>query len=73
MLGGHTEDVCLAAYNYGRHLGLAFQLIDDALDFRASSDTLGKVILTLETTAAWAVLYATHTADARSLRWLMYS
>jgi geranylgeranyl pyrophosphate synthase len=43
MLGAHPEPVCLAAYNYGRHLGLAFQLIDDALDFRASSGTLGKV------------------------------
>ena len=71
MLGGHTEDVCLAAYNYGRHLGLAFQLIDEALDFRASSGTLGKVISTLETTVAWPVIYAAHTADARSLQWLM--
>jgi all-trans-nonaprenyl-diphosphate synthase len=29
-------------YNYGRHLGLAFQIVDDILDFTSSSDTLGK-------------------------------
>lgn len=27
---------------YGRHLGAAFQLIDDALDYTADADTLGK-------------------------------
>ena len=29
---------------YGRHLGTAFQLVDDALDFDASADELGKNI-----------------------------
>lgn len=29
-------------YNYGRHLGLAFQIVDDILDFTSSTDTLGK-------------------------------
>jgi octaprenyl-diphosphate synthase len=27
---------------YGQHLGIAFQLIDDALDYKASKETLGK-------------------------------
>jgi len=27
---------------YGKHLGVAFQLIDDALDYSAQSDELGK-------------------------------
>ena len=27
---------------YGQHLGIAFQLIDDALDYKASQDDLGK-------------------------------
>ena len=27
---------------YGRHLGTAFQLVDDALDFNASAEELGK-------------------------------
>jgi all-trans-nonaprenyl-diphosphate synthase len=29
-------------YQYGRHLGLAFQIVDDILDFTASEDALGK-------------------------------
>lgn len=31
-------------YNYGRHLGLAFQIVDDILDFTSSTDTLGKPV-----------------------------
>jgi octaprenyl-diphosphate synthase len=31
-----------AMIDYGRHLGCAFQLIDDALDYNASPDELGK-------------------------------
>ena len=31
-----------AMVEYGRHLGTAFQLIDDALDYSASADELGK-------------------------------
>jgi len=31
-----------AAYNYGRNIGIAFQLVDDLLDFEASSEQLGK-------------------------------
>jgi len=27
---------------YGQHLGIAFQLIDDALDYKATTDELGK-------------------------------
>lgn len=36
------EEVKLAMYEYGRHLGLAFQVVDDILDFTASSQALGK-------------------------------
>lgn len=31
-----------AMYNYGKHLGLAFQVVDDILDFTQSSEQLGK-------------------------------
>src|SRR5262245_46647205 len=31
-----------ALARYGKHLGIAFQLIDDALDYRGDSDSLGK-------------------------------
>jgi len=34
-----VEDAMVA---YGRHLGAAFQLVDDALDYTASADELGK-------------------------------
>ncbi|MEY3219246.1 MAG: octaprenyl diphosphate synthase [Pseudomonadota bacterium] len=33
-----------ALCNYGRHLGTAFQLVDDVLDYSATSDTIGKNI-----------------------------
>ena len=36
------EEQALAAY--GRHLGTAFQLIDDVLDYSSSADELGKNI-----------------------------
>lgn len=36
------EDVIAALEAYGRYLGIAFQLIDDALDYSARQATLGK-------------------------------
>lgn len=35
-----ATETAMAAY--GRHLGTAFQLVDDALDYSADSDELGK-------------------------------
>ena len=31
-----------AMFEYGRHLGLAFQVVDDILDFTQTSEQLGK-------------------------------
>ncbi|MCJ1274049.1 coq1 putative hexaprenyl diphosphate synthase [Puttea exsequens] len=42
LLGQNTPEVVDAAYSYGRNLGLAFQLVDDMLDYTTSSQTLGK-------------------------------
>jgi octaprenyl-diphosphate synthase len=39
--GPQIEDAMVA---YGRHLGLAFQLVDDALDYDATTEELGKNI-----------------------------
>ncbi|MCC5624141.1 solanesyl diphosphate synthase [Nostoc sp. CHAB 5715] len=43
---GLLSDVSLETaehlYDYGRHLGLAFQIMDDILDFTSTTDTLGK-------------------------------
>ncbi len=42
ILTGQAEPVQQALADYGKHLGIAFQLIDDALDYEADSDELGK-------------------------------
>ncbi|KAJ8533569.1 hypothetical protein K7X08_006893 [Anisodus acutangulus] len=42
LLAGHTAEVSILAFDYGKNLGLAFQLIDDVLDFTGTSATLGK-------------------------------
>ncbi|KAG5590557.1 hypothetical protein H5410_041071 [Solanum commersonii] len=42
LLAGHTAEVSVLAFDYGKNLGLAFQLIDDVLDFTGTSATLGK-------------------------------
>jgi len=31
-------------YGYGRHFGIAFQIVDDILDFTSTTDTLGKPV-----------------------------
>ncbi|WOL03400.1 solanesyl-diphosphate synthase 1, mitochondrial-like isoform X1 [Canna indica] len=42
LLAGQTTEVAMLAYDYGRNLGLAFQLIDDVLDFTGTTASLGK-------------------------------
>jgi len=42
ILAGAPEPVESAMKSYGLHLGIAFQLIDDALDYRATPEELGK-------------------------------
>ena len=42
ILSGATEEEIKSAYDYGRNIGVAFQLIDDVLDFVSSADLLGK-------------------------------
>ena len=42
MLGQAGAEHEAALQAYGRHLGIAFQLVDDALDYSADSDELGK-------------------------------
>ena len=44
VISGQSSAVELALANYGRHLGTAFQLIDDVLDFSADAEQLGKSI-----------------------------
>ncbi|KAL4940103.1 hypothetical protein BDV06DRAFT_213749 [Aspergillus oleicola] len=42
LLGNSSPEVVEAAYSYGRNLGLAFQLVDDMLDYTVSGVELGK-------------------------------
>lgn len=42
VLSEVSQEMAMQLYNYGRHLGLAFQIVDDLLDFTSSADTLGK-------------------------------
>ena len=42
MLGGADDKLSEVAYQYGRNIGLAFQFVDDLLDFVSSTDAMGK-------------------------------
>ncbi|XP_042520432.1 solanesyl diphosphate synthase 3, chloroplastic/mitochondrial isoform X2 [Macadamia integrifolia] len=42
LLAGQTAEVSMLAFDYGRNLGLAYQLVDDVLDFTGTSASLGK-------------------------------
>lgn len=42
ILGGSSPEVVEASYQYGKNLGLAFQLVDDMLDYTVSGQELGK-------------------------------
>merc|ERR1712070_668460 len=42
VLGVSSSEVAEVAYEYGRHVGLAFQLVDDALDLAGDAQKLGK-------------------------------
>lgn len=42
LLSGVSAETASNLYSYGRHIGLAFQIVDDILDFTGSSDALGK-------------------------------
>src|SRR5690349_22646115 len=45
VLGRLEDEEELALAEYGRYAGLAFQLVDDLLDFTASAQQLGKPVL----------------------------
>ncbi|MBP0001864.1 MAG: solanesyl diphosphate synthase [Cyanobacteria bacterium SID2] len=42
VLSDMSSDIANDVYHYGRDLGLAFQIVDDILDFTSSTETLGK-------------------------------
>jgi all-trans-nonaprenyl-diphosphate synthase len=42
LLSGVSAELAEDLYSYGRNLGLAFQIVDDILDFTGSTESLGK-------------------------------
>ncbi len=44
IAAGATETQQLALFRFGQHLGIAFQLADDTLDYAANGDRLGKAL-----------------------------
>ena len=41
-VGGGSKELCDALHHYGLHLGMAFQICDDALDYEADPADMGK-------------------------------
>jgi len=44
LLSEVSRETVEQMYSYGRHLGIAFQIVDDILDFTSTADTLGKPV-----------------------------
>lgn len=42
VVAGASEEIVTAARDYGQHLGVAFQIADDVLDYQGNLDTMGK-------------------------------
>jgi len=45
LLGNYPRDSVMASYKFGKHLGVAFQMMDDVLDFEGDISQLGKPAL----------------------------
>jgi octaprenyl-diphosphate synthase len=44
IIAGATDDQQDTLFRFGQHLGIAFQLADDTLDYTANGDQLGKAL-----------------------------
>jgi all-trans-nonaprenyl-diphosphate synthase len=44
LLSGVSSEMAAHLYGYGRHVGLAFQIVDDIFDFTGSAEALGKPV-----------------------------
>jgi octaprenyl-diphosphate synthase len=68
VLGKQPERIEEALAEYGRNAGLAFQLVDDLLDFTGSSEQLGKPVLSdlREGKVTLPLIFALQAASPRS-------
>lgn len=66
LLGNYTQELVDCSYAYGKHIGMAFQLVDDVLDFEGAAALMGKPALSdLNAGLATApVLYALQSMPA---------
>ena len=70
VLGRKSEVAEQALADYGRYSGLAFQLVDDLLDFTASPEQLGKPVLSdlKEGKVTLPLIYAMENGDSSGRR-----
>ena len=71
VLAGAPEDACQALRDYGYNLGMAFQIMDDVLDFTSTEEELGKPVgndLLQGTVTLPVLLYAAQHPDVPELR-----
>lgn len=70
VLGGVSADEEVALADYGLYAGLAFQLVDDLLDFTASPEKLGKPVLSdlKEGRVTLPLIYAMENGNAEGRR-----
>ncbi|MGM0656545.1 MAG: polyprenyl synthetase family protein [Thermodesulfobacteriota bacterium] len=68
---GQNQEIALK--NYGRHLGMAFQMADDLLDYTATADQLGKNpgADMREGKLTLPLIYSLGKADARDREWML--
>ena len=68
IVGGGKPKVVKDMFDFGRHLGIEFQMVDDVLDLTGSSDEMGKPMLKdLQNNASnIVVIHALAHADART-------
>jgi geranylgeranyl pyrophosphate synthase len=45
LLGNYAQELVDCSYAYGKHIGMAFQLVDDVLDFEGAAALMGKPAL----------------------------
>jgi octaprenyl-diphosphate synthase len=70
ILGASPDDQEEKLASYGRHLGLAFQIVDDVLDLTASEEVLGKPVASdlREGKVTMAVIHALERCTAEERR-----
>ena len=71
VLSGASEAMCQALRDYGYNLGMAFQIMDDVLDFISTEEELGKPVgndLLQGTVTLPVLLFAAKNADSPELK-----